>query len=374
MNMTSHLVIGDGKTASEALGDLLTRYRVERKLSRSEVADRVGATSSRVDDFEKGKSVPEPRVWARYCNMIAKGLRGHVDIWKAAVAERSTPAKAQDAATAAAGFAVSEPVDAEAVATVHAEPLPSVADAKTFGEALSRARKISGLTQAELGELCNVTAGAVGAWENLGIMPVQANMAKLVSVYPELETWRSRSRDIPQPLGNLGGTRAVEVPTPAVIAAQPLRASIGDMLTMALANTDSVAALPKPSIHRHDAYYTEIGGSRPEISTAVMERLTDGDDGDVEIPDAPVPVPALAIVPAPAAEPTYEELLERQRVAAIARLNAVRDAAKAKKALAAAQQEVARVQRIQAEAEAEAIEANEAVERYVSAIEDDAGA
>ena len=353
---------GDGKNHAEILGELLTRYRVERKLTRAEVADRVGTSTSRISNFERGKEVPDSRAWVRYYKMVAIGLRGYDLEWRAARGEQETPAKAaEDAATAdAMAYCVSQ--DATAGTIIEAAPLSGVETATTFGDALFAARMLDGLSQVDVGELVGVHSTAVNHWEARRTTPVSVNMDKLIELFPGLVRWRSSAQSIPIPQG-AGPKRALDLasmppwlPPTVPPAPTPTSADLATALAMALSQSDLEAQQPLHKEPRHDQWYTTVKPA-PVLEVA--------------------PVPALVaiavevgVVVAPPV--TETSLLAQQHSAAVLRkARAKRTLARAEAALLAAQAAIAAAQQEIIVATAEVATLTDALE---AAVLDDDGA
>lgn len=61
-------------TARQTLGKAIRFYREERRLSRHDLADRVGCSVGDIEDWERGKSAPPDHKWGRLCKMLHDSL------------------------------------------------------------------------------------------------------------------------------------------------------------------------------------------------------------------------------------------------------------------------------------------------------------
>jgi len=199
-----------GPMAKE-LGAVIQRFRIARDLTHREVGDRTGASGNDVACWERGVLVPEPRQWARLTNMVARGLKAYREVYERARAEMPPPTTPgfdgvarRDDVDVDAAYAKLGPTPPEAAAAIEADPPALPVDAATLGEALRRARVLSGLHQRELGELMGVDQSTVSSWERNITTPITDHIAKLIDLYPDLERWRDVGRNIDKPDGGPG--------------------------------------------------------------------------------------------------------------------------------------------------------------------------
>ncbi len=243
------------------LGEVIQRYRIARDLDHRGIADRCGVKAQLVKEWEEGTAVPESREWARLVNMVAHGLRNHRETWAAALQQAKQGASVKmEVAEADLVLKTNRPsADASAPVVDAAQPprIQAPEDAKTFGEALRRARSIAGLAQHELGALIGVEQSSVSVWELGKGNPVEENFEAIFDLFPVLRgRWAGLGRKIPKPLGPSGqtfpnvhparGPDTVERAAPVVATAVMPGAHGAPQAVLALAPVPVEPALPEP--------------------------------------------------------------------------------------------------------------------------------
>lgn len=174
------------------LATILARARIERSLTRNEVADRVGVSSSMIDNYESAKAVPGSREWARYCNMVSKGLRKYDTEYRAAYNIRKKGGPVDT---------VKPEVFNPPKLTIVPKEEPKVFKKEFFGQALSKAMETNQASSRDVAGALDVSASAVDKWATGNSIPTNINMDKLIQLFPELVGWEVIAVKASGPLG-----------------------------------------------------------------------------------------------------------------------------------------------------------------------------
>lgn len=193
----------------------LRRIRVARDMSIREMGERAGVKPKIYESWESGEDIPTPPQFSRLRKTTEQGLGAYRKdleaLWRKQ-AEHVNPSY-RETVTLVVDEASQDdaPLPHEALVD-----LPGPAAAGTFGEALRRARVLSGLSQADLATLVGegVSGSTVGRWESDEHTPILAHWHALVELVPALaEVGVPRPKDMDKPGRRPGDVTLPDMPT-----------------------------------------------------------------------------------------------------------------------------------------------------------------
>ena len=215
-------------------GDVLRFEREQRGSSYRDVAQHVGVSRDTVQAWEAGTEHPTNVQVKRLIGMF-RALRYYVNLLPKELLEAVKKI---------------EPLPTQMTPDTAAPKPP----AKTFAEALRRARVREGFAQDEIAELIGVSAQAVSAWETEVNTPVVPNWDALLDLFPELASFRPpKMKNREKPDGGAGIERERE----------PTRVGSGDSLQHA----SGVIGSPE------DVAFGVVMALAPDARLVVLRRL-----------------------------------------------------------------------------------------------------
>lgn len=238
--------------------EVFKRIRVAEGLSHAKVASMVGVDKETVRAWEEQAAIPERGNVARRIKAVMPRLKPYL---------RALYDRPDAAATDPLG---------------EVPPLVTkrVEQPGHFGSHLKAERLREGLDQLDVGELVGVTDQAVAYWEADRNIPVRENFDRLVQIFPALERWELKPRDIPKPVGQ-GPHPAPPREEPFAIvshvSAGPVPPQFGKAIIVGREREDAIAAAEAwgTAVRQHDDLVVALGEARDalENAQAAVDRL-----------------------------------------------------------------------------------------------------
>lgn len=159
------------RPAASVFATALKQERARFQYSRHEVADQCGVSVGKIDEWERGESVPDPQRFKRLVGMMRRLA--------------ATPPQWGDGSRSTLADKTALDIQKEVARIKEPERVP---EPEEFHIGLKRIREANGISRSAFAELLGLVSGAVGNWEANACGPSGDNIERIYELLPELKT------------------------------------------------------------------------------------------------------------------------------------------------------------------------------------------